>query len=107
VAVRRFAAFAAGVHTEDVVMVGGVHVLVSRKRAVEEEDERHLRQRDERGERRERRERRGMAPAAEDKEPERENGRPGVWDARYSEESDGGEDEIGRASCRERVLFRV
>ena len=97
VAVRRFAAFAAGVHTEDVVMVGGVHVLVSRKRAVEEEDERHLRQRDERGERRERRERRGMAPAAEDKEPERENGRPGVWDARDSEESDGGEDEFGGA----------
>jgi hypothetical protein len=47
----------------------------------EEDDERHLRQRDERGERRERRERRGVAPAAEERnqEPVRENGRPLTW----------------------------
>jgi hypothetical protein len=98
VAVRRFAAFAAGVRTEDVVMVGGVHEL-SRKRAVEEDDERHLRQRDERGERRERRERRGVAPAAEERnqEPERENGSPGILDARDSDDSDGGADEFGGA----------
>ena len=61
-AVKRFAAFAAGESVDDVDMVGGVHVLAGAKRAPGELAERLMRQRNERGERIERRERqRGMA----------------------------------------------
>ena len=100
-AVKRFAAFAAGESVDDVDMIGGVHVLAGAKRAPDELAERLMRQRSERGERVERRERqRGMAGtgstggatrskrAAEG----RAHGRPGDDD-----DDDGDGDEFGGA----------
>ena len=60
-AVRRFAAFAAGARMEDVVMVGGVHEVSGAKRSMPAVEERVVGQRDGRGERRERREQRRTA----------------------------------------------
>ena len=100
-AVKRFAAFAAGESVDDVDMIGGVHVLAGAKRAPGELAERLMQQRSERGERVERRERqRGMAGtgsaggAARSKRAAegRAHGRPGDDD-----DDDGDGDEFGGA----------